>query len=132
MKTNYWFKFQKGTLGISIDLQAEDIQYSPFDNEIEITGQIVLQIDVLFNVSDIEKAFLVKALTRLSDEIQERLSGRKIAIRITRIDFDDTDYQPEGLYVAMLGWISKRYDVTMPHVPVEFNKERKKYSFDIP
>lgn len=132
MEKQYQFRFIKGTTwGISINLIADDIPYAQADKEIKATDQIYLQFELSFKIHQNEVDFIVKAILKLREEIQERLSDQKIIIKITSIEFDQTDYQPEGLYVAMLGWISKRYDIPMPIVNVAYNKELKRYIFDI-
>jgi hypothetical protein len=130
MKMKYQFRFIKSTWGISIELTADDIPYSQVNNATKVTEQIFLQIDLSFKIHESEKDFIVKAILRLRDEIHKKIFGQKIIIKITSIEFDETDYQSEGLYVAMLGWISKRYNISMPIVHIDFNKELRKYIFD--
>lgn len=131
MKIEYHFKILKSTWGISINLIAEDLPYMPFYNDYKVINGVFLRIGLPFKIHEVEKDFIVAAILRLSDQIHERIYGQEIVIQITDIEFDHTDYQPEGLYMAMLGWLSKRYDIPLPVIDITYNSDLRKYEFHI-
>jgi hypothetical protein len=131
MMLSYHFKFIKTTWGISILLAAEDTEFvNNFDCD-QITDRIYLQkIPSSFKLLDRETEYLKQAIFKMGHLIHGKLlPDQKIVINIVQLDFHLTDYQEEGLYCAMIGWISKRFGIAPQPVEIIYNKLINRYDF---
>lgn len=126
----YHFRYIKSTWGISIELTAEDLIYTECLDCNKVTDRIFLKTSAAFKITDREKRYAIKAIERMASLIEGNLTPeQKIIIDITGIELAYTDFQAEGFYCAMIGWLSKRYSIPAPPVEITFNKKLNKYEF---
>ena len=50
-------------------------------------------------------------------------------VRITSLSIIPTDYQAEGLYYAMVLWLSEHFGLKMPAYRCEFDRATNRYLF---
>jgi hypothetical protein len=130
MSLIYHFRYIKSTWGISIKLAAEDFVYTECMDCDQVTDRIFLRISSAFKITDAEKSYAIKAIERMASLIEGNLPPeQKIIIDINGIELADTDFQAEGFYCAMIGWLSERYSIPAPPVEITFNKKLNKYEF---
>jgi hypothetical protein len=130
MQLTYHFRFIKSSWGISIELTAEDLIYTECMDCSKVTDRISLKTSAAFKITEAEKNYAIKAIVRMASSIHDNLNPeQKIIINITGIELAYTDFQAEGFYCAMLGWLSKRYRIPAPPVDIKFNKKLNKYDF---
>src|SRR5579862_9135833 len=98
----------KSSWGIAIDIDAEAAQLQSSEKGIVLTVQA--------NVRQDEIKFLKAGLQLVAPQILGRCSGTRIVVN--KIDYNPTDYQPEGIACAIAGWAAKNFGFEWPEVPV--------------
>ena len=51
-------------------------------------------------------------------------------IVIHSVQFEPTDFQEEGLTIAIMEWVAMRLNFQMPIINVDFDKVKNRYIFD--
>jgi hypothetical protein len=119
----------KTTWGIFVFFKAKDVIYNDTcNNTIEMTDKIYLRNNAGINLTQEELDYVKQATVRMMGEIN-RYINEKTVIEITGFEIAYTDYQPEGIYWAMVGWLSQRYGIQMPIIDFFYDNEKKKYIF---
>lgn len=86
--------------------------------------------DIAVVLNENENQLIEKALNFVAEKIISKVGNSNyVLIKITDIDFNPCDYQPEGLFCAVIGWASQEFDFAVPNINVEFNKNSNYYSF---
>ncbi len=50
-------------------------------------------------------------------------------IELVKVEFAETDFQPEGLYYGIAKWASDHFHFTLPDYSVYFDKKENRYKF---
>jgi hypothetical protein len=53
----------------------------------------------------------------------------QILIKLTRVEYNPTDYQPEGLVPAVAHWAAEAFHFPQPDITAQYDKVRRKYVF---
>ncbi len=61
--------------------------------------------------------------------ITDKISGSCVCFEIKSVTFMHTDFQEEGLYYAMTGWLAQRYSIELPAHEAFYDEENKIYAF---
>jgi hypothetical protein len=77
--------------------------------------------------ADIEQ--LLRGLTLKAAEIEAKEPSQYVIIEVNEVTYTPTDYQPEGLAAAMIGWISEEFQLEPPTWNIRFDKEANRYIF---
>jgi hypothetical protein len=119
------------TWGIAIDLQARAlfVKESP-------TGLLSVSPRVWLDVSRIQLPEedvdqLVRGLRVMASAIENRTHGKCVIIEVGQVAYTPTDYQPEGMALAMIGWVSEEFDLDSPVTDIYFDRDANKYVFCI-
>ncbi len=72
-------------------------------------------------------------LSLMADPLTNKLQDREpIVIVIERVEYPLCDYQAEGLVPAVMGWVSREFDLSIPEFTVTYDKGINKYLFEFP
>jgi hypothetical protein len=52
-----------------------------------------------------------------------------LLIRVIQLEYNPTDYQPEGLTGAIAEWAAQSFHFPQPRIAAEYDKERRRYLF---
>lgn len=132
MRHSFKYSFQrKATWGIVVNIVAE---YRPLPSAVanasRITEQVWLSIDIQPPLAPKEAFFLRVGLRMVADAIAATKPGSgPILVQVLRVDYNPTDYQPEGLACAIAGWASQVFGFPRPGIEVDFNKQKRRYVF---
>jgi hypothetical protein len=131
MPSHYIYRFLRTTWGIYVDLTAEWIAQTDFEGPtLEVIPKVHLSIEVTLNLQIDEQEFLVLAIKLTRHELEERLKEQSpIVIRIVDLGIVFTDYEPEGLTYALVGWMGQELGIDSALPPPTFDKENKRYVF---
>lgn len=127
----YKFQLLKTSWGIVVFLNVEDVENGDIQkDDIPITLDISLRFgkDVNYN-QEILKYWFSRAIIEFYDYKKDLKSGKKICYNILCVDFSFTDFQEEGLYYAMQGWLAQRYNVEVPPHNAYYEAGLNKYIF---
>lgn len=58
-----------------------------------------------------------------------RTVGGQVELTVEEVCFVDTDFQPDGLPVAMIRWAEHAFDLDVRPVQVAFDRDANRYSF---
>jgi hypothetical protein len=133
MQDKYIYRFFKSTWGIYIELSAEAVPLSGYKSThglIEITPAIWLDTYIVapHRSESEEQFYLVKGVQLIVERFEEKLRELTV-IAVSQATYPLTDFQPEGLACAIIGWASERFSFTAPHVPIEFDRAANRYVF---
>jgi hypothetical protein len=96
---------------------------------IQVSEKLYLEVKQYASELEIENFRLGMSL--MSSVMDAKLESEEpIVVVVERILRVQTDYQEEGLACAMMGWLSREFDVPKPDVAVTFDKNVRKYIFD--
>jgi hypothetical protein len=97
----------------------------------KITEALWLQVDVGWRPSDEEIEFLKLGLHLVAGDVEKACRGKApILVRLIGLDYNPTDYQPEGLTAAVAEWTAQACSFPKPEIPVAFDRARRRYVFD--
>ena len=69
------------------------------------------------------------AIQDLYNKIEVIVSNTIVCFEVESIDFSHTDFQEEGLYYAMQGWLSQKYSILISDSDAYYSKETNNYVF---
>lgn len=130
----YKYVLLKSSWGIVIFLDVEELLApSLLNTDILVCDNVFLRIDddVRLN-KEIAERYISQGIRSLSEVLYDRLQGRVVCFFVKAIEFNNTDFQVEGLYCAIREWIGKYYDIEIDAVKVRYEQIQNKYIFDIP
>jgi hypothetical protein len=81
-------------------------------------------------VSEIDKPQIIAGLAMRAAEIEALRPDGQIVVRVIDLEYPLTDYQPEGVVLAMLGWIGEEFGLDDPPVTVTFDQAANQYVVD--
>ncbi len=73
---------------------------------------------------------LVVGAMRMAPEVQPRLGNQLSTVVVSNIEYIETDFQVEGLSMAIIGWLIEEFDLEPPKIDISFNRELNQYVFD--
>ena len=135
MPTSYTYRLLQGaSWGIVITLRGEFLaEVVPPPNALKISEAVWLQVEVGWRPSEEEFGFLKLGLHLVAGEVERTCAGRTpTLVRLTGLQYNPTDYQPEGLAVAVAEWAAQACGFPKPEIAVAFDRARRRYVFDFP
>lgn len=119
----------KASWGIAVDLRARALVVAqPPDGLLAFGRRVLLDVThVQLPAVDIEQ--LMSGLDAMTSAIEEKEPDGYIVIEVDEVKYTPTDYQPEGIAVAMIGWISEEFELVPPTIEVYFDKAANRYIF---
>jgi hypothetical protein len=76
---------------------------------------------------DIEQ--LQRGLQVMAPAIEDVETRGYVIVEVGEVDFALTDYQPEGMAAAMIGWVKEEFGLDSPIVSISFDKANNEYVF---
>lgn len=124
-------KIIKSTWGISIRLTARHTGSDLVSSQYLVTDRIGFNINSIgIKLSEEDVLMLIAGLRWISKYIENEIDGGKsIVIELVKVEFVDTDFQPEGFYYGIAKWASNHFHFTLPDYTVVFNEKENKYMF---
>ena len=115
-ENTYRFVAFKSTWGISIEIEGVIEEAKPQKEGTTVISEAVfLALDNLSpGLLEHEIAHLVTGLKLLRDPLRQKLASSSVTIRIKRVGFAETDFQPEGLVPAGALWLANTLNVPAP------------------
>ena len=120
----------KASWGIAIDLAADaQRRAEPPEGALPAGDRVWLDVShVALGPRDIEQLRL--GLSRVSPMIASRDPGHHVLVQIDDVRYTPTDYQPEGMAAAIIGWATEEFDLPQPDLEVRFNRDENRYVFE--
>jgi hypothetical protein len=122
------YRFIKSSWGIAIDIAGN---HECFENQPSVGKMIAPKIWLEIvddKLNESERNWIEKGLKTVDEKILSKITGSKsILIKISEVSFNPCDYQPEGLFAAIIEWTSKEFDFEKPKINIEFDKKQNKY-----
>ena len=132
--SEYKFRFIKSSWGIAIDITGTHItlKNTPNSKYRKISSKIWLDLQSQ-NINLNERKWIYKGLELVADNIISKINiSDYVLITISKTDFNICDYQPDGLYCAVVCWASEEFDFLCPKINIEFDKKQNQYLIDLP
>lgn len=135
---SFHYRVLQTTWGISVKIDCQvtwNMQPITDENYIEMTDSIYLASDIVQQFSytrrlfDEEINFLRQGILLVSSDFVNKFPNGQLVIKLTRLDFADTDYQPEGLTYAIAGWLGENFGFSYPKPIVKYDKATNRYLF---
>jgi hypothetical protein len=74
--------------------------------------------------------YILNGLNIIKETLSKYINNEGILIEIKSIQFNISDFQEEGLTLAIIKLMSEIYGFEMPYIPVHFDKQLNKYIFE--
>lgn len=114
--------------GIAIDLRARSAHCDAFPPDATLaSGKVALAVaDVDLGAQDIGQ--LLRGLTLMAPAIQRARPNANVLVELGAVTFTPTDYQPEGLVVAIIGWSAEEFQVNQVDWDLAYDKTTNRYA----
>lgn len=135
MPISYTYRLLKGaSWGIVITLRGEILTETVLPSDaLKIADGVWLQIDVGWRPSEEQLEFLKLGINLVTSDVEKTYRGRTpILVRLTGLQYNPTDYQPEGLAAAVAEWTAQLCGFPKPEISVVFSRSKRRYVFDFP
>lgn len=132
MSTSYRYRLLKGaSWGIAITLTGDSCTAQAVPpGAVPVEGRVWLDLRLGWQPDEEEIRFLRDGLRLVARNIQQARPGdRPILVRLTGLEFNPCDYQPEGLAAAAAGWAAQEFGFAAVDVPAEFDPTRRRYVY---
>lgn len=106
-----------------------DENYIKMTDSIYLASDIVQQFSYTSRLFDEEINFLRQGILLVSSDFVNKFPNGQLVIKLIRLDFTDTDYQPEILTYAIAGWLGENFGFDYPKPNVKYDKVTKRYLF---
>ena len=118
----------QGSWGIAIDLTARVVLGSEPPAGVHAAGRRTW-LDVSgAQLSDIDVGHLLAGLSYVATAIERIRSEAAITIKVLSAAYSPTDYQPDGMAAAIVGWVSEEFELDpAPRVDVHFDAQNNRY-----
>jgi hypothetical protein len=133
MASKYQFRCFKGTWGLWVELTAEAIPLSSASaTAISISRQLWLQLKLPY-IAHENLRFLIEGLKVVQAKIEERKkNGEPTLISVLEVKPAPSDFQPEALACAVVGWAAQEFGFSSPEIPITFDKQQNRYVVLLP
>lgn len=117
-----------------IELNAEFLEYTEsacIEKPIQISNNIWLEYRYEYQKLYNELSpYLKKGIQLVQKQIQAHSKYEEILIIIQSMWFNYCDFQEEGLTAAIMEWAAQAFGFECPEIPVEYDKENRRYVYD--
>jgi hypothetical protein len=123
------FRVIRSSWGIAVDLTARG-QTGP-DRPVEairVGSKTWLNLSALTLPLD-DTNHLVWAARRVADQVEAARPMADVTIEVHDVKYPLTDYQPEGVAAALIGWVVEEFDLEHPPIEITFDAEANRYVF---
>jgi hypothetical protein len=132
--TSYQYRLLKGaSWGIAIDVRGESLPGTALPlGAVKVAEGLWLNVDVGWRLTEEQLSFLVLRLHLVAMDIRrQRRNTSAVLVHLTGLEFNPSDYQPEGLAAAIAEWAAQEFDFPKPEIPVTFDRTRNRYGFTL-
>ncbi len=133
MSSTYVYRLIKSSWGIRISITARvEQRVSMGGVRVSPGEELWLEFPDASTLTEIEKAEVVRGLRFVSREIAEKTGSKDRVVVIESISYVESDFQLEGLAVAMLRWAEVQFELKVHEIDVAFDRESNGYIFEWP
>ena len=128
----YTNKALKSSWGLLLSLEAEVRMGDKGGVRTVPLGDGILLLDATPGDGLAESAIemLARGLRPLTADIRSKLLNGLVTIAIQSVRYNDCDFQEEGLTAAMIGWATSEFGLSQKEIPVAFDSDENRYTFD--
>lgn len=119
----------KAAWGIAIDLRARAVFSAQVPSGLLTAGNRVLLDVSKVQLPAVDVEQLQTGLQAMAAAIEASVAHGYIVIEVGDVNYTPTDYQPEGLAAAMVGWVCEEFGLESPMKDVRFDRANNKYVF---
>jgi hypothetical protein len=131
--SKFEYRLIKSSWGIAIDIEASYVclKTPPTFGE-RISNNIWLTSNIKpLSLSESQFQWILKGLKLISEKITHKIDVKEhVLITISNIELNPSDYQIDGLALAIIGWTCQEFNISSPKLDIEFDKMNNKYSID--
>jgi hypothetical protein len=131
MSSTYVYRVLKSTWGIRVSVTASSAVVSLVDG-LSLGAQEGVAVsfsESAAELSDTLKGEIREGLALVESDILAACCGKSVSIAVEKVAFNETDFQVEGLSVAMIRWAEQEFGLPAHEVEVSFDRYINRYSF---
>ncbi|PKV89891.1 hypothetical protein [Streptomyces sp. TLI_146] len=128
----YTYKLLKGPWGVRISLTAQVVHAEPSDGE-RVSAEVPVWIafeETASGLDEAVKAGLRDGLAAVASEVSDSVAGTPATVIIHRMSYVESDFQEEGVPVAMCRWAEEEFGLPPRRIDASFDRTANRYSFD--
>lgn len=130
----YKYCVLKSSWGIVVFLDAEFVEYvknSSHEKVLQVTDGIWLEYRQKYqNAYHADLPYLKQGILLVQGQIRLHSNYKDTLIVIQSVEFNECHFQAEGLTAAIIEWAAKAFDFDCPEIPVEYDRENRRYVYD--
>ena len=113
---------------MAVDVAAETLLLSQASaTAIRLNPKLWLQLRLKF-IAHEDLYFVMEGLKLVEKQIEEyKTWDEPVLISVTAIEFTPTDFQPEALACAIVGWAAQEFHFQPPNIPITFDHRTNRY-----
>ncbi|GAA2250087.1 hypothetical protein GCM10010145_16830 [Streptomyces ruber] len=81
-------------------------------------------------LSPLDKERLAEGLSSVAFEVSRRVDGRPVTVTVGEVSYVESDFQIEGLSVAMCRWAEAEFNLPQRQIIESFDRVANRYLFD--
>jgi hypothetical protein len=119
----------KTSWGIAIDIHARTEMVDRINGDaLSVTPRVFLKLTgVILPTADVN--YILRGIKRMAPALEGKEPEKLIVIEVDQVIYTPTDYQPEGVEAAIIGWICEDFGLPSPIENVSFDRAANKYTF---
>jgi hypothetical protein len=129
MSRAYTYKVIKGPWGISVSLTARVERREP-PRRVAGSHRPTLEIEDGLNLSVEEKRQLARGFAFAAADVMAACGSQAVTVVVEAVAYVESDYQPEGLAMAMLRWLEEEFALPGHDIRVTFDRNGNRYRFE--
>jgi len=121
----------RASWGIAIDLRARAVIGDDLPPDSLPAGdRVALAVNgVQLEAEEVEQ--LLRGLGLMAPAIEAAHPDVHVLVRLGAVSFTPTDYQPEGLVAAMIGWAAEEFGLEQVPWDLRFDKSTNRYLLQV-
>ncbi|MFT3680409.1 MAG: hypothetical protein QM791_09070 [Ferruginibacter sp.] len=125
----YTFRELKTSWGIVVTIDVQESTVGKKAGDIQLLENVYCRI----NTSSLEQPVITYWFSLAINDFYNRYpvftKKEVVCYEINSLEFSHTDFQEEGLYYAMHGWLSQNYETVTENTDAYYDKEKNRYIF---
>ena len=115
--------------GIAIDITARWSSVTDGTSDlIQVSPHLWLDIRTTELPAE-DVTYLLSGLQRVGDDALSHAPAKDVVIEIGKVVYRPTDYQPEGMSAAIIGWAAEEFGFDPPEIQITFDRRANRYEF---
>lgn len=128
----YVYKLLKTSWGVRISITAQaEFQEGAEGERVDPSGPVWISLgEAIVKLPEEFKRKLSDGISASAPGISRSVGGRPVTVRVEELGFVETDFQVDGISVAMCRWSEEEFGLPRRRIDESFDRATNRYVFD--